>query len=163
MYKTQYVLRNVLGVALLIAGANHFRDPAFYVSIMPPYLPWHLALVYISGVAEMAIGAMLFSRALQRIAAWGAIALFIAVFPANLQMALHPEMYPQFSEAALWLRLPVYALLIGWAFVLTPQMLPDVREVTESANTLVGENDAQKPRRGFHHRLDARSRRKGSA
>lgn len=109
----------LLGVFLVIAGANRFRDPAFYVSIMPTYLPWHLALVYISGAAEVVLGALLFSPKLQKIAAWGVFALFIAVFPANVQMALHPELYPQFSETSLWLRLPVQGVLLGWAFWLT--------------------------------------------
>jgi uncharacterized membrane protein len=118
MTRIRRVLRYLLGVSLLLAGANHFRIPAFYVSIMPDYLPLPLALVYLSGVAEMAIGAMLCSHAWYRIAAWGAIALFIAVFPANLQMALHPERYPQFSELALWLRLPLQLPLIAWAWYL---------------------------------------------
>ncbi len=116
---SQRILRYLLGIALLLAGANHFRIPAFYASIVPDYLPWHLAIVYASGVAEMAIGAMLFSRSFYRIAAWAAIALFVAVFPANLHMALHPELYPQFSELALWLRLPVQLPLIAWAYYLT--------------------------------------------
>ena len=112
-------MRYLLGGLLLVAGANHFRDPAFYVSIMPSYLPWHLALVYASGAAEMALGAMLLFRPLAKIAAWGAIALFVAVFPANMQMALHPELYPQFSPLSLWLRLPPQGVLLGWAYWLT--------------------------------------------
>ena len=109
----------LLGVLLVLAGANHFRDPAFYVSIMPRYLPWHLELVYLSGAAEIATGAALLVERLRRFAAWTAVALFVAVFPANLQMALHPELYPQFSPEMLWLRLPLQGVLVAWAYWLT--------------------------------------------
>ena len=114
-------MRYLLGVLLVLAGANHFRDPAFYLSIMPPYLPWHLELVYLSGAAEIATGAALLVERLRGWAAWAAIALFIAVFPANLQMALHPELYPQFSPVMLWLRLPLQCVLVAWAYWLTRQ------------------------------------------
>jgi uncharacterized membrane protein len=63
------------------AGANHFLNTPFYVSIMPPYLPWHLALVYLSGVAEMGLGALLLFEQWSVLAGWGLIALLIAVFP----------------------------------------------------------------------------------
>src|SRR5258706_16434161 len=84
----------VFGLFLVLAGANHFRTPAFYLNIMPPYLPWHLALVYISGVAEIGLGFLLLIRRWSVVAAWGLIALLIAVFPANLHMAMHQELYP---------------------------------------------------------------------
>ena len=112
-------MRYLLGAFLVAAGANHFRIPDFYVSIMPPYLPWHLELVYFSGAAEIVLGALLFFEASKRLAAWGAVALMVAVFPANLHMALNTALYPQFSPAALWLRLPGQALLLAWAYWLT--------------------------------------------
>lgn len=122
----------------MLAGANHFRDPAFYVSIMPAYLPWHLQLVYVSGVAELVVGALLLFRRSRRIAAWAAIALMIAVFPANLQMALHPDLYAQFSPVALWLRLPLQGVLILWAYWFTRS-----------------EPDAAKPPRPTHEQSDS--------
>lgn len=112
-------LRYLFGALLVAAGANHFRTPEFYVSIMPAYLPWHLELVYLSGAAEIVIGLLLFFKRWKRLAAWGAAALMVAVFPANLQMALHPDLYPQFSVEALWLRLPLQAVLLAWACWLT--------------------------------------------
>ena len=112
-------MRYLLGAALIAAGANHFRIPDFYVGIMPPYMPWHLALVYLSGVAEIVLGGSLLFERSSRTAAWGAIALFVAVFPANLHMAMHAGLYPQFSPAALWMRLPLQAALIAWAYWLT--------------------------------------------
>jgi uncharacterized membrane protein len=83
---------------------------------MPPYLPLHLALVYVSGVAEIVLGLLLLVPRASVIAAWWLIALLVAVFPANVQMALHPELFPELQPAALWIRLPLQAVLIAWGF-----------------------------------------------
>src|SRR4051812_38684493 len=101
------VTRYIFGGFFVLAGINHFIHPAFYVSIMPPCLPWHPALVYISGVAEVLFGALLLFKPWQALAGWGLIALLIAVFPANVHMALHPDLYPATPRWALWLRLPL--------------------------------------------------------
>ena len=111
--------RSVFGAFFILAGANHFRATGFYVSIMPDYLPWHLQLVYVSGVAEIALGVLLFSRRFGALAAWGTIALMVAVFPANLYMALNSELYPQFTPFMLWLRVPFQVLLMAFAYWLT--------------------------------------------
>ncbi len=108
--------RVLFGVLFIAAGANHFINPAFYTRMMPEYLPWHAALVAISGVAEIVLGAMLLVPRFQVIAAWGLIALLVAVFPANVNMTMHPEMYPTMSSTALWIRLPIQGLLIAWAY-----------------------------------------------
>jgi len=109
----------LLGMLFVIAGMNHFRVPNFYANLMPPYLPWHLPLVYISGVAEMVLGVLLLTSRFQTAAAWGLIALLIAVFPANIHMALHPEQFPNISPALLWTRLPLQGVLIAWAYWFT--------------------------------------------
>lgn len=83
---------------------------------MPPYLPWHLALVYISGVAEIGLGALLLFEQWSVLAAWGLMALLIAVFPANIHMALHPALFSWASPINLWLRLPLQGVLIAWAY-----------------------------------------------
>ena len=119
MRKTREILKWLFGVLFALAGANHFVHTEFYVSIMPPYLPWHTALVYVSGAAEITLGVMLFFRRVERLAAWGMIALILAVTPANVQMALHPELYPGYSPSALWVRLPLQGVLIAWAFWFT--------------------------------------------
>ena len=116
MQKLKTFTRYLLGVLFMAAGINHFWHTAFYVSMMPPYLPLHLELVYLSGLAEIGLGALLFLTRWQRLAAWGVIALCIAVFPANVNMALHPELFPQFSAQGLWLRLPLQAVAIAWAW-----------------------------------------------
>lgn len=110
------VSRFVFGSSFVAAGLNHFRNPGFYVGIMPPYLPWPLELVYLSGVAEIVLGAMLLCPKWTAVAAWGLIALLIAVFPANVHMAMHPDAYPAISATALWVRLPLQGLLMAWAY-----------------------------------------------
>ena len=107
-------LRWVLGVLMVGAGVNHFLQPGFYVAIMPPYLPWPGALVALSGVAEVAVGLAVLVPRLQRVAGWGLVALLLAVFPANVHMALHPARY-DVPAWGLWLRLPLQGILIAWA------------------------------------------------
>ena len=108
--------RYLLSALFIAAGINHFWHTPFYVAMMPPYLPAPLALVYLSGVAEIGLGALLLFKRWQVIAGWGLIALSIAVFPANVHMALNPELFTQFSPAGLWLRLPLQAVVIAWAY-----------------------------------------------
>jgi uncharacterized membrane protein len=105
-----------LTLAFVGAGALHFLKTEAYVTIMPPYLPWHRALVLVSGFFEMLGGAGLLVSAVRRAAAWGLVALLIAVFPANLYMATHPVEAGAAALPAvvLWLRLPVQFLLIVW-------------------------------------------------
>ncbi len=113
------VMKWILGLLFAAAGVNHFLMPETYVAIMPPYLPRPLALVYLSGAAEVALGAMLLIPKFQTLAAWGLIALLIAVFPANLHMALNPNEFPDIPPVALWIRVPLQAVLIAWAFWFT--------------------------------------------
>ncbi|MEO7675106.1 MAG: MauE/DoxX family redox-associated membrane protein [Pyrinomonadaceae bacterium] len=119
MTKIKTAGRIILALLFIAAGINHFINPEFYMRIMPPYLPWHLPLVWISGVAESVLGVCLLIPFLKNWAAWGLIALLIAVFPANVHMAMHPEMFPEIPVAALWLRLPLQVLLVLWVFVYT--------------------------------------------
>ncbi len=100
----------------MLAGAFHFLSPAPYLKIMPPALPWPLALVYISGVAEIAGGVGLLIPRLRRAASLGLVALLIAVFPANVYMAVaHVRMTANpVPEWLPWARLPLQALLIWW-------------------------------------------------
>ena len=109
----------LLGVLFVAAGINHFADPDFYVHIMPPYLPWHFSLIIISGVAEIVLGAGLLVPRFQSIAAWGLIALLIAVFPANVHMAINSHLFPEYPPALLWARLPLQVVLIAWAYWFT--------------------------------------------
>lgn len=110
------ITKIIFGVLFVAAGANHFINPTFYLDIMPPYLPWPYALVLISGIAEVVLGIGLLIPKTSEYAAWGLILLLIAVLPANIHMATHPELYPTIPSVALWLRLPIQGLLILWAY-----------------------------------------------
>jgi uncharacterized membrane protein len=98
------------------AGILHFTKTAFYLKIMPPYIPWHLALVQISGVCEILGGIGLLIPPLRRSAAWGLVALLIAVFPANVYMVTNPVAAGagSLSPLMLWGRLPLQLVFIVW-------------------------------------------------
>lgn len=101
----------------MFAGAMHFVIPRAYESIVPDYLPAPRALVYASGIAEVAGGAGIIHPRTRRIASWWSIATLLAVFPANVHMAQHPDRYRAIpgGRAALIARLPLQALFIAWA------------------------------------------------
>lgn len=110
--------RLLLAAVFVFAGMMHFVIPASYAAIMPPWLPWHRGLVYLSGVLEIAGGVGLLIPRTRRAAGIGLVLLLIAVWPANLQMALAARAanVPPWHEALLWLRLPLQLLLIWWAW-----------------------------------------------
>jgi uncharacterized membrane protein len=107
-------VRALAGPLFVVSGSLHFTNTRWYVSIMPDYLPAHRELVYASGVAEIAGGAGLMVPATRRAAGWWLIATLVAVFPANVWMAQHPERYPvPGGRAALYARLPVQGVFIA--------------------------------------------------
>src|SRR5262245_50035921 len=89
MSRAKRILLWIMGVFYIVAGINHFVMPGGYLPMMPPYLPWHLFLVYLSGAAEAVLGVGVLIPRLRSISAWGIIALLIAIFPANIHIALH--------------------------------------------------------------------------
>ena len=116
MQKVKTILKYLFAIFFVLAGLNHFLNVDFYMNIMPPYLPWHLFLVYLSGVCEIALGLLLLIPKFTSLAGWGLIALLFAVFPANIHMAVNPQLFPEFSSMLLWLRLPIQFVLIAWAY-----------------------------------------------
>jgi uncharacterized membrane protein len=112
------ILRGILSIAIIVVGITHFIRPEQYARIVPPQLPYPVELVYISGFFEILGGIGLLIPFVSVAAAWGLVALFIAVFPANINMAInsipiegiphHPWLY--------WARLPFQAVLIAWAW-----------------------------------------------
>jgi uncharacterized membrane protein len=104
------------GPFFVFAGVMHFVKPKLYLRIMPPYIPVPEAMVYASGVAEIAGGAGLMHPRYRRRAGWWLIATLVAVFPANLHMAQNPQDFQEIpgGEPALWARLPLQALFIAW-------------------------------------------------
>jgi len=119
MNKLKTAMLWLMGLAYVGAGANHFVNADFYVAMMPAYLPWHAALVWLSGVAEIALGVGVLVPRTRRVSAWGVVALLLAVFPANLNMALHPDAFPDAPRVALYVRLPFQLVLIAWAYWFT--------------------------------------------
>lgn len=119
MRTLERILKWILGIAFVLAGINHFVSPNFYLKMMPPVLPAHLFLIFLSGVFEVALGVLLLIPRFTPLAAWGLIALLIAVFPANIYMATNAELFPEYSLTALYLRLPLQIVLIAWAFWFT--------------------------------------------
>lgn len=112
------VLKVLLSIFITTAGVLHFINPEPFVKIVPPYLPYPLELVYISGFFEILGGIGLLIPATSRAAAWGLIALFIAVFPANINMAVNQIPLNGIPNSPLlyWGRLPLQAVLIAWAW-----------------------------------------------
>ncbi|MGB0639777.1 MAG: DoxX family protein [Myxococcota bacterium] len=118
--------RLFVSLSFVAVGVTHFTDPEPFLTIMPPALPWHLALVYISGFFEVVGGLGLLLPATRRYAGWGLIALLVAVFPANIHMLVN-EVYigdmPQ-EKWLLWARMPfqlVFALGVLWAGEIWPR------------------------------------------
>ncbi len=100
----------------IFAGIMHFVIPKVYKRIIPPYIPAPEAMVYASGVAEVAGGLALLNQRTRRLGGWWLIATLIAVFPANLHMALNPDDFSDVpgGAASLWARLPLQAVFIAW-------------------------------------------------
>ena len=99
-----------------LAGLNHFRAPEFYRAMMPPWIPAHDAMILLSGIAEVLLGLLLLYPPTRSIAAWGVIALLIAVFPVHIYMYQARETI--FSHLPTWLilaRIPLQILLMLWA------------------------------------------------
>jgi uncharacterized membrane protein len=115
MKKIKVVSKLVLAGFLVFAGSMHFARPEFFLKIMPPYLPLHRELVLLSGVFEILLGISLLVSRLTRVAAWGIIALLLAVFPANIFLFQHQEILPAPPLVHL-LRLPMQAVFILWAY-----------------------------------------------
>jgi uncharacterized membrane protein len=113
--------RILLAALFLIAGSLHFFLPAIYLKIIPPWLPVHLAILYVSGAAEILGGLGLLYPPTRQAAAWGLVALLIAVLPANIYMATAHLAAPGImgQSWAQWLRIPLQFPLIVWAWLYT--------------------------------------------
>jgi uncharacterized membrane protein len=131
------IFRAILSVSIIVVGITHFVKPLEYASIVPPQFGDRLAMVYISGFFEILGGIGLLIPLVSVAAAWGLIALFIAVFPANIYQAIysipieglphHPLFY--------WFRLPFQAVFIAWAWWYTKK--PEEQPGASSVESLV--------------------------
>jgi uncharacterized membrane protein len=113
------IVKVVFALIFILAGILHFVKTDFFMRIMPPYIPWHLFWVYLSGVFEIIFGIMLLIPKFSRMAAYGLVVLLIAVFPANIYMAMNPQFFPEFGSTGLYLRLAFQFVLIAVAYWLT--------------------------------------------
>lgn len=111
----------ILAGLTILVGVSHFTSPQQFVDIMPPWIPLHLQLVWLSGFFEILGGVGLLIPQTRRYAAWGLIALYVAVFPANIHMALNnvPFNGQPVPPVLLWLRLPMQAVFVGVAYWFT--------------------------------------------
>ncbi|HSP97030.1 MAG TPA: DoxX family protein [Candidatus Dormibacteraeota bacterium] len=119
MSQTKRILLWIMAAFYVVAGLMHFVRPDVYVPMMPPYLPWHRGLILLSGAAEVLLGIAVLNARLRPWAAWGIILLLIAVFPANIHIALNNV--PLFGNPVgagiwNWVRLPLQAVLALWAW-----------------------------------------------
>jgi uncharacterized membrane protein len=119
----------VMGALYVVAGITHFVVPDAFAQIVPPVLPYPLALVYLSGVAEIILGAGVLYSPTRRFAAWGLVALLLAIFPANVYMATSDIVVTGVfgstadpSATVRWGRLPLQAVLIALAWWYTRPM-----------------------------------------
>lgn len=139
-HRIKEILRAIHAVAIIVVGITHFTVPEQYARIVPPQLPYPFALVYISGFFEILGGIGLVIPFVSVAAAWGLIALYIAVFPANINMAINsipidgiphlPWLY--------WARLPFQAVLIAWAYWYTknPEEQPGASKFAKQVESL---------------------------
>jgi uncharacterized membrane protein len=110
-------LKIVAAAFWVLAGAMHFILPRQYEAIVPRYLArWKKEIVVASGIAEIAGGVAVLPDATRRGARWWLLAKLVAVYPANIHMAVNSKDFPKIPAAALWARLPVQGLfaLLTW-------------------------------------------------
>ncbi len=140
-HRRKEILRVILSIAIIVVGITHFVKPEQYARIVPPQLPYPFELVYISGFFEILGGIGLLIPFVSVAAAWGLIALFVAVFPANINQAINGipiEGIPHYP-VLYWVRLPFQAVLIAWAWWYTrkPEEQPGAKGVATQAQPLV--------------------------
>ncbi len=109
----------VMGVTYILAGLNHFKNPKIYHSIMPPFIPAPGFMIFMSGVIEVLLGMAVMWPPTTSLAAWGIIALLVAILPPHIYMIQQKEQWPKIPSWLLWLRLPLQGLLIFWAYLYT--------------------------------------------
>lgn len=110
------ISRWVLAIFFTAAGLAHFLKPSYYLAVIPPWIPFPAAMNVISGFFEILFGVLVLPVKTRKLAGWGLIALLIAVFPANIHLALHSEIFPGVPPWLSWARLPFQAVFIFWVW-----------------------------------------------
>ena len=114
--KVKRVALWLCAASYIAVGINHFTDPDLFVLIVPAYLPEPLLLVHLSGIAEILGGVGLLIPQTRKAAAWGILALLVAVYPANINMLVNDIYLPDMPKERwiLWLRMPMQFVFAGW-------------------------------------------------
>jgi len=110
------VSRWLLALFFVGAGLAHFLRPEYYLTMIPSWIPFPHIMNYTSGFFEMLFGALVLPAKTRKLAGWGLILLLVAVFPANIYLALHPEIFPGIQPWMAWARLPFQAVFIFWVW-----------------------------------------------
>ncbi len=114
--KAKGIFRGLLAALMIGMGVLHLVVPKPFIDVMPAYLHIHAALVLVSGIGEILCGFGILMPHIRRLSGWVLIALLIAVFPANVDMAIHPRWTSPLALTLLWVRLPFQGVLIAWAW-----------------------------------------------
>tara|TARA_B100002049_G_scaffold114568_1_gene84653 strand:+ start:153 stop:551 length:399 start_codon:yes stop_codon:yes gene_type:complete len=112
------ILIIISSIFYTIVGVKHFIEPDYFLSIIPPYLPFHIELIYISGFFEILFGLMILFPKYRYYGSIGLILLLIAIFPANIYLAQNKEAQEAIGasqQIAIW-RLPIQGILIWIAY-----------------------------------------------
>ena len=115
-FKIKTISIIIMSLFYIMAGTNHFINPDWYVRIVPPILPFKTAIVYISGILEIILGTLLIFPKTRFIASWGLILLLVAVYPANIYVALTNGEVMDTTPLIAWGRLPFQFVFIGLAY-----------------------------------------------
>jgi len=106
----------IMAAFYILGGINHFARPKFYLRIIPHYIPWHKAVNYTSGAAEILLGLLLFYPPYSGYASWAVILLLIVIFPANINHLTTAKPGRGLPIWVLYFRLPLQGLFILWAW-----------------------------------------------
>ena len=106
----------IMSLFYIGVGINHIINPNWFIRIIPPILPFKIALVYISGIFEIILGSLLIFPKTRFIAGWGLILLLLAVYPANIYVALTNGKAMDTTPMIAWIRLPFQFVFIGFAY-----------------------------------------------
>ena len=112
----KYILIIISSVFYVIVGIKHFIDPNYFLAIVPPFLPYQLELVYVSGFFEILFGIMILIPKYRYLGSIGLILLLVAVFPANIYLAQTNGVAMNISATIAWARLPIQFIFIGIAY-----------------------------------------------
>ena len=128
-------------------GIKHFTSPDWLMPIMPPYLPFHVELIYISGVFEIILGLGLIFKTTRYLAAWGLILLLIAVYPANIYLAFNADAQRELNIShftASWLRLPLQFVFIALAYWHSKEDRPKKRKAEKKSTSKTDDKKTEK-------------------